>query len=287
MDSRSRALLSLDGLSVGDAFGERFFGPDGHERALRRQWPATPWRHTDDTQMGMAVVEVLCAHGLLDTDALARRFAERYRLDPARGYGGGAHQLLSELGAGVPWWRAAPALFQGGSYGNGAAMRAGPIGAWFAEDLDLVVAAARDSAAVTHAHDEGKAGAIALAVGAAVAATGGRQLLRVARERTPPGQTRDGIDAALALPDDTEAEAAAAALGSGQQVAAHDTVPFALWCASRHLRAGGFVEALWFTIRGGGDVDTTAAMVGSIVALVDEPPPAWLEAREPLDLRLP
>ncbi|MBI1948953.1 MAG: ADP-ribosylglycohydrolase family protein [Deltaproteobacteria bacterium] len=288
MDQRlARALVSLDGLSVGDAFGERTFGPRGAERVAARELAPAPWRHTDDTQMGMAVVEVLAAHGRIDTDALAARFAARYRRDPARGYGGGAHRLLAELGAGVPWWQAAPALFDGGSYGNGAAMRAGPIGAYFADDLAGVVAAARDSAAVTHAHDEGKAGAIAVALAAAAVARGEAvDLVTVALAHTPPGRTRDGLELARDLPLQTTPREAAAVLGSGAEVAAFDTVPFSLWCARRHVEPPSYLEALWATATGRGDVDTTCAIVGSIIALAEPPPADWLAAREPLDLVL-
>ncbi len=72
-------------------------------------------------------------------------------------------------------------------------------------------------------------------------------------------------------------------LGNGSRVSAQDTVPFALWCAARHLR--DYQAALWQTVQGGGDTDTTCAMVGGIVAArVGRAgiPQAWLAAREPL-----
>ena len=62
----------------------------------------------------------------------------------------------------------AASLFEGqGSFGNGAAMRVAPLGAYFADDLERVVEQARRSAEVTHAHPEGVAGAIGIAVAAA------------------------------------------------------------------------------------------------------------------------
>ena len=42
-------------------------------------------------------------------------------------------------------------------------------------------------------------------------------------------------------------------------------MPFALWCAAQRLDS--YEEALWLTASGIGDVDTTCAMVGGIVAL--------------------
>ena len=60
-------------------------------------------------------------------------------------------------------------------------------------------------------------------------------------------------------------------------------MPFALWCAARHLDDDE--EALGLTVSGLGDRDTTCAIVGGIVACyVGEEgiPVAWLQAREPL-----
>ena len=62
-----------------------------------------------------------------------------------------------------------------------------------------------------------------------------------------------------------------------------DTVPFALWCAATHL--DDYPAALWATASAGGDVDTTCAIVGGIVAAhvgTDGIPFTWQEAVEPL-----
>jgi ADP-ribosylglycohydrolase len=223
----------------------------------------------------------------MDPDALARRLVTRYRRDPARGYGGGAHRLLAALGEGRDWWEAAPALFAGGSYGNGAAMRAGPLGAYFADDRAALVDAARTSAAVTHAHDEGKAGAIAVALAASAACTAPDTLLEVACAHTPRGRTHEGLVLARTLGPDTPLDVAVERLGNGGDVAAYDTVPLALWVAAHHLRAGGFAEAMWLLVAARGDIDTTCAIAGSVLALVDAPPASWCAAREPLELELP
>nr|HEX4313649.1 ADP-ribosylglycohydrolase family protein [Kofleriaceae bacterium] len=66
------------------------------------------------------------------------------------------------------WRREAQGLFGGrGSYGNGAAMRASPIGAYFRDDLERVRDEAVRSAEPTHAHADGVAGAVAVAVAVA------------------------------------------------------------------------------------------------------------------------
>jgi ADP-ribosylglycohydrolase len=71
-----RAWLSLDGLSVGGAFGERFFGPidEVKRRISRRDLPDAPWTYTDDTEMALSIVETL-----LQQNLLAARFAQRSR----------------------------------------------------------------------------------------------------------------------------------------------------------------------------------------------------------------
>jgi ADP-ribosylglycohydrolase len=72
-------------------------------------------------------------------------------------------------------------------------------------------------------------------------------------------------------------------LGNGREVAAHDTVPFTIWAAARHL--ADFEEAIWVTASAGGDIDTTCAIVGGITAGSGGIPDAWLRAAEPLPQR--
>lgn len=287
-----RAHRALAGLSVGDAFGECFFSPAQILQLAegRRSLPPTPWHYTDDTEMALAIVEVLQEKGRIDPDQLASQFARRYLREPRRGYGGTAHEILRAIGEGTAWQVAAGRAFSGmGSMGNGGAMRAAPVGAYFADDPERVIEQARDSAAVTHAHAEGQAGAIAVALAAAGACTLPRhpdlgwQLLERAAARTPAGPTQQGLHKALALPRGCSVELAVSALGSGSRVVSEDTVPFALWCVAQH--PDDYEAALWLTVSGLGDRDTTCAIVGGIVALVCGPggiPAPWLAAREPL-----
>jgi ADP-ribosylglycohydrolase len=286
-----RVRLALEGLSVGDALGQQFFDLI-HATALlpRREAPPPPWYYTDDTEMALGICEVLERCGGIDSDELARVFAERYRRDPHRGYGGMAHRILNAIAEGVAWSVVAPQAFGGeGSMGNGAAMRVAPVGAYFADDLDAVVRHARASAVVTHAHPDGAAGAVAVAVAAAAACRSRDRrepldLLELALERTPAGPTREGLAQARVLSPDVPVARAAVVLGNGSQVISSDTVPFSLWCASRHLDS--YEDAFWSTVSALGDRDTTCAIVGGIVALAGGPnsiPSDWISAREPLD----
>lgn len=278
-----RALKSLEGLSVGDGFGEQFFLRPA--RVLTRELPPGPWRWTDDTHMALSVVETLMGHGEIEQDDLIARFARRYRQDPRRGYGPGMHKLLPQARLGRGWRQHSSALFHGsGSYGNGAAMRVAPLGAWFADDPALAARQAALSAEVTHTHPEGQAGAVVVAVASALAhgpsPPTGAAFLQEIIALTPVGLVREGLERALELPPEALREAIEA-LGTGQRVSAQDTAPFCAWVAAHHQ--GDFVEAMWATVSGMGDRDTTCAIVGGIVATEAAPiPQEWLAAREPL-----
>jgi hypothetical protein len=56
--SLSKAKQSLEGLSVGDAFGELCFRISPYETTTA-QLPSGIWRWTDDTYMALSIVEVL------------------------------------------------------------------------------------------------------------------------------------------------------------------------------------------------------------------------------------
>jgi len=285
-----RARLSLEGLSVGDAFGEQLLHNAGSARAdavaNRKPPPAKRWTWTDDTAMAISVFEELVERGAIDPAELAQRFSRRYIKDPSRGYGRGAHEVLGEIANGASYEVAARALFGGqGSCGNGAGMRSAPIGAYFAGDLPAVVEHAARSAAPTHSHAEGVAGAVAVAVATAVVFAGERdpkRLLETVHAHTPSGPTRDALRRSIGMLK-AESITVAAELGNGSNVLAADTIPFAVWCAATHLH--DYVDALWACGDVGGDIDTTSAMVGGIVVGavgLDGIPASWRAAREPL-----
>jgi ADP-ribosylglycohydrolase len=286
-----RAAQSLEGLSCGDAFGERFFLPDElaqsliHERAV----PAPPWFFTDDTVMALSILETLAEHQEINTDALAISFAGRY--DVGRGFGPAMHKLLPAIRRNPQSWRTeAAALFNGeGSFGNGSAMRITPLGAYFADDPKKIAEQASLSSIPTHSHPEAVAGAIAIAVAAGLAwqmknssePPNSQEFLQRVYQEVPDSYVRQGMRTAIELTPEASVETAVAKLGNGSAVTAPDTVPFALWCAARHL--GSYEAALWTTVSGRGDRDTTYAIVGGIVVMyagVETIPAQWLEHRE-------
>ena len=255
-----------------------------------------------------AALDVHGRHGDGDVDLRGPR---RSRLDRSGCSGESvrrAHGIRARLRAGSlrdrpgiregrDWRALAYGGFRGmGSFGNGAAMRVAPLGAYFADQpISIIAEQARLSAEVTHAHPEGIAGAVAVAIATALAwrrrgtqGPFGNGWIREVRDAVPRGYTFSAIDEALGLADSATIIDAAKALGNGSGVTAPDTVPLCLWVASRHSR--DFAEALWETVSALGDRDTTCAIVGGILAVVcgtEGIPPAWLEAREKLPLLPP
>ncbi|GAA2747772.1 ADP-ribosylglycohydrolase family protein [Kitasatospora cinereorecta] len=288
------ALDSLQGLALGDAFGDRWFHPRVDEASaeyVARIPRRAPWGWTDDTAMALVLVDHLRRHGRVDQDGLAREFAAAYTADPARKYGPSMHQVLRRIHRGEDWRAVTSGMFGGqGSHGNGAAMRVAPLGAWFADDLNRAAEQAALSAAATHFHPEAAAGAVAVALAAALAvrSRGGAAPERAAfltavAERLPESDVRSGVRIAAGLPAGTSVRHAAVVLGSGYLVSAPDTVPFALWCAAGALDS--LPEALWVTLGGWGDMDTTCAIAGGVVAArtgLAQVEPGWLAACEPL-----
>jgi len=286
-----RARLALDGLSVGDAFGQQFF-TIGNCGLGPGEIPPGPWRHTDDTAMASAVFQNLRDYGEVQQDRLAAEFVRRFQAEPHRQYGYGTRELLEGIAAGRDWRHLSRDSFGGkGSFGNGAAMRVAPLGAYFSEDFARVADEAACQAEITHAHPEGLAGAIAVAIATAWAfrwqlqgrREDPRQLLESVVQWTPAGVLRDRLQQAQSIEFDEGEHVAAAELGNGQRISAVDTVPFCLWSAAAHL--DDFDQALWATVRVRGDIDTNCAIVGGIVAMslsAKGIPPEWLYRREPL-----
>ncbi|MEU0142911.1 ADP-ribosylglycohydrolase family protein, partial [Streptomyces albidoflavus] len=109
----------------------------------------------------------------------------------------------------------------------------------------------------------------------------GRALLDGVLELVPRSAVEAGLRRARDMLDYRDAGTVAAVLGCGRRSTAHDTVPFALWSAARGL--DDYEATFWRTAQVGGDIDTTCAIVGGILAAAgNAPPAAWTEQTEPL-----
>lgn len=284
------AKRALDGIALGDCFGQSFFVPDemAYQRIKNREILQEPWHFTDDTVMAIGIYRILEAYGEIKQDELAGVFAENYALDWHRGYGGTAHSILRSIKEGQDWREVASGAFDGmGSMGNGGAMRVAPVGAYFADDLDKVQYYARASAEVTHAHIEGIVGAIAVAMASALLLNKrlgcykgeGAAFLRDVAETLPDSDTKSKILSAVSIKRESSIDFAVSVLGNGIRLTAQDTVPFCLWCAAYFYTS--IEEALWTAVSALGDRDTICAIVGGMVALfADEFPKQWVSHME-------
>jgi ADP-ribosylglycohydrolase len=112
-----------------------------------------------------------------------------------------------------------------------------------------------------------------------------RSLLDTVLEIIVASRVRSGVERARGMLGASVVEAGYE-LGNGARVLAQDTVPFTLWTAATYL--DDYPRAITACIEAGGDVDTTAAIVGGIVASFTGVgdrggiPHEWLMAREAL-----
>ena len=275
------------GLATGDAMGAPYEGGP-LERAIWRLIGKTRdgcSRWTDDTQMAIDLAESLLSDGHVAPDRLAKRFASSYRW--SRGYGPGARKVLRRIRRGEPWEQAVHRGFPGGSYGNGAAMRAPIVALFFAHDRRQTIAAARSSARVTHAHPLGVEGAVMIAVAAHSLLAGDSigQMVDAVRDECSMPEMCVRVDRCAEWMRGNEQpgpQDVARHLGNGTSAPA--SCPTALYVAARHMNES-FEEMMCFVTACRGDVDTIAAMAGALWGIGnghERLPPVRLESRERL-----
>ncbi|MCP4675979.1 MAG: hypothetical protein GY854_10835 [Deltaproteobacteria bacterium] len=257
---------SVLALAMGDALGAAYEGGVLEKTA----WKAIgkhrgKCRWTDDTQMSIDIMESLVANGAVNQDDIANRFANSYEW--SRGYGPGAAKILKKIKKGMPWENASRSVYKDGSYGNGAAMRVGPIGLFFADQsVGAVVEAATKTAVITHAHPLGVEGAVlvALATARAFKDDDTASILTILGKAAADPVFQEKLQVAsdwLLKTAANEVSEVRAVLGNG--IAAQDSVISAIYCALSH-RERSFEDLLDYIRTLGGDVDTIGAMAGAI-----------------------
>lgn len=109
------AKKSLLGVSIGDAFGDSFFGDLDKisESIYLRQIPETKWEFTDDTVMSIAIFEELERNGDINQENLLKQFCINHDLDTNRGYGATLRRLLREVQNGENWREVSKRAFDG------------------------------------------------------------------------------------------------------------------------------------------------------------------------------
>lgn len=301
--------------AVGDALGfpvegwrpeeiRARFGPAGVVGYGRAPAGGPAGLLSDDTQLTMEVARSLLATGgALDAEDFARRLVAWLPIGRSRGQA--TTIAVEALSGGEPWWQAGRHMR---SAGNGAAMRAAPVGlAWaLAPDAVGLVRDAILSALPTHTHPVGVAGAVVIAAGVAWCV---RERLRGATQLDPgaflafvtgaitgmepePTAERRPGGKAVRLAERIAEIATLLTWPSPEAVFAYtwsgafalESVPAALYC---FLRAPDNPRQVVLTaVNGGFDCDTIASMAGNLAgawcgaARLREQEPAWLEGLE-------
>lgn len=225
----ARRAVPLLGAIIGDVVGSVFEGSGWKTKQFPLLSPTS--RFTDGTVLTVATADALVMKK--PYTQVYRDYARRF---PAAGYGDAFKR-----------WFAARVPVPYGSFGNGSAMRASPIG-WAAASLNEALREARRSAEVTHDHVEGIKGAQAVAAGVYLARTGISKLeIRSYLERT------FGYDLRRTLEDIRPNYAF--------DVSCQGSVPEAIIA---FLEADDFKDALRNAVSLGGDADTQASIAGAL-----------------------
>lgn len=260
MSLEDRAAGALLGLALGDACGAPFEGGplEPITGSILGLGKGSLLRWTDDTQMAVALAESLIACRRCDPDDQARRWAEAFEI--TRGYGPGTRTLLARIREGMPWREANRLTFPDGSLGNGAAMRAAPLGIVFRADPETLREETRRSSEVTHAHPLGIEGGQLIARAVAMALDGNVDLAGLAAFcRTEEFRARIGTARRL-LAEDAEPSVVKKELKTRAQ-ALYSAVT-ALYAFVRH--GADFDGMIRYVIGLGGDTDTIGAMAGAV-----------------------
>jgi poly(ADP-ribose) glycohydrolase ARH3 len=256
------------GLALGDALGAPFEGLDsttifqsfGPARKIVEAPPVDKLHYTDDTQMMIGLIESLLIHSRINEDHLISRFAANY--DPRRGYGQGTRKLIAAITDQPENWRQTrDTLFpEGGSWGNGGAMRVAPVGLLYAHDHDLLWQQACLSASATHSHPRAIEGAQLIALAVALVALDpaiSHQTLFTALAKRA---TDDEYRWLLSTANSFNAESPLNMLGNSLE--AHRSTITSIACASLYPQR--YLDPIARAIGLGNDTDTLAAMAGAI-----------------------
>jgi ADP-ribosylglycohydrolase len=154
-------------MAIADAYGAGFeYAPRPFvaEKNSLRDYVAHPKHalvrgaYTDDTQMALAIAELLVERGDWTRTAIAQKFVEAFKRDPRPGYSQSFYWFLREVRDGEEFCR----RIRPNSEKSGAAMRAPPLG--LLGSIEEIKEKAAFQAQLTHATEGGIASAQAAAL---------------------------------------------------------------------------------------------------------------------------
>ena len=266
---RSKFLGSLVGTAIGDALGA-FSEGWGVVHPTQVKFMAdnqSVLSYTDDTHMMIGMAESLVIKKGFDAEHMAHVFVDNYQKEPYRGYGPGPPRIFRLITSGEPWDKAAEAIYPGGSYGNGSAMRIAPVGVMYWDRSDELLKVAHESSRITHSHELGKEGAALEAHAIALATSMDASESFDAEEfldKLGPSAQHQVYQQRLAdirgLLHEQDRGIIVSSLGHG--IEAFNSVPAAIYSFLIHPHS--FTESVLYAISLGGDTDTIGAMNGAI-----------------------
>jgi ADP-ribosyl-[dinitrogen reductase] hydrolase len=281
---------ALLGTAVGDAIGLPREGLS--RRRAARLFGGPPLRHrlvfghgmtSDDTEHTCMVAQALLASGG-ETRAFGRSLAWRLRfwmLGLPAGVGLGTARAIVKLWLGFPPQRSGV-----WSAGNGPAMRAAILGVYAANDRQKLRELVHVSTRLTHTDPAAEHGALAVALAAAYGSQQGPtsvspdDFLAFAREdlgQTPIWPLLEDAASQVKQGRLLDEYLRGRNMEHGISGWVNHTVPAAIFCWLRW--PGDFQAAVEQIVLGGGDSDTTGAIVGGLVgatAGAEKIPEAWL-----------
>lgn len=216
---------------------------------------------TDDTEETLMLAESIVEHSGFSASEFAEkliRWGSVWCLDErlCHGVGFATRSAVESMISGTPWQESGICIPTCGS-----AMRAAPIGLFYHCDLDLVRSYAELQSLPTHTSPASRAGAVAVAVGVALA------LHNASRETILNGAARQasrvdcdfanrllGVEALLDLPPEE------ALRQVGNSPLACETVASAFYCFMRFEPEMGLIAAA----SSGGDTDSIASITGNL-----------------------
>lgn len=268
-------IATLVGCAIGDALGNPFemrpaISPlltewDGQFKAGGTFWKGDAGQYTDDTLMSMALATSLIQCDGFDPEDVAKEYLAWYNSGNTRGIGTTTASAMVNLKFGVDHQTSGLAHSPDGlpAGGNGTAMRAAPIGLVYRFDLTKLMECAIKDAAITHNSLEPKIGSVAVSMAVALLANrvsdAQSVLYDVGGALTESDVRRKLEIAAGCLEQGMDPVQALAEIGTSGYVA--ETVGAAFYCLGA---TDNFKDAVVMAVKGGGDTDTTAAVVGAM-----------------------
>jgi ADP-ribosyl-[dinitrogen reductase] hydrolase len=281
----NRAVGALLGLAVGDALGAPVEGVgaddlDGKHTEMTGGglYGLRPGQGTGDTEMTLRLASSLVEVGGYDPDRVLGSYLDWYRAEPP-GMSDHMRQVLGSVDGGTDAYRATSAVHfdAGANVGNGAVMRATPIGIAFAGREEALRDATLADAALTHF--DPLPGKVALLHNQVLSwvLTAGPPL--VFKQLKDPEWLDDRIEDVV-IPATAGVLGYAVALSRSESGSALASLAIAL---AAFFNADDFEQGVIWAVNLGGDSDTNGAVTGALLGArfgLAAIPERWLSVLE-------